>query len=745
MNIKFNIASLITHRLSKLKLLLIIAFSIQPIIAQTISVIDEETNQGIPFAIIELHELQIISNCDINGQFEITDLSNNSLITASSSGFKPQTFTYKKSVDLYEIKLKKSHVVLNEVIISPTTGIVQQSNLTNIVIKSISNGNQNFSSNLMGLISSTPGVQTISTGNGISKPVIRGMSGLKVLTFLNGLRIENQQWGNDHGINFSKMGIKSVEIIKGPSSLLYGADALGGVLYFVDEDYTRPNTIQAKAETSFESNTLSYSNILGVKLASKNLRLNLFTGYKTSADYKTPAGNFVTNSRYQARSFKAALGYNKNRWIANLRYNLNSNTIGLPGHTHDSNPTPSDFVSNTQNRYRVTPFQLINDQYISLENKIFFDRSTLKLLTGYTSNSLKEHEEKVTIPSIHMKLRNIPIHLSFSHHLNENLIWISGLQTMFVKNVNSEDALSALIPNSNSDDLGLYSIVKYSKNQLETQAGLRFDKRTITVGNTFANSYSKLNGSYSIAYQTNNFTIRSNINTGYRPPHISELFADGIHHGTNRYEIGNKNLKSEFATQFDLSLNYRNEHLDFYFNPFYNKFKDYIFISPTGESIDNLPVFNYEQSAKATTYGTEFYLHYHPHFAHRLHLEQGISMVEGRQENNKVLPLIPQTNFNTSLKYEFEKGISKLQIETITAQRTHYLAQTNVANFESASDSYSVYNIDFKLNYKDSTPVSLGVNNIFNTSYINHLSNLKNLGLTGPGRNFYISINYIIN
>lgn len=473
--------------------------------------------------------------------------------------------------------------------------------------------------------------------------------------------------------------------------------------------------------------------------------MNLFTGYSSAADYKTPAGTFVTNSRYQAHSFKAALGYNKNRWIANLRYNINSNTIGLPGHTHESNPNPSAFVSNVQNRYRVTPFQLINDQYISWENKIFFDRSMLKLLTGYTSNSLKEHEEKVTIPSIHMKLRNIPIHLSFTHNLNEDLILISGLQSMFVKNTNSEDALSALIPNSNSDDVGLYSIVKYSKNQLETQAGLRFDKRTVKVGNAFANSYSKLNGSYSIAYQTNKFTIRSNINTGYRPPHISELFADGVHHGTNRYEIGNKNLNSEFATQFDLSLNYRNEHVDFYFNPFYNKFKDYIFLNPTGETRENLPVYNYEQSAKAKTYGSEFYLHYHPHFAHRLHLEQGISIVEGRQENNQALPLIPQTNFNTSLKYEFEKGKSKLQIETITAQRTHYLAQTNVASFESVSDSYSVYNIDFKLNYKDSSPVSLGVNNIFNTSYINHLSNLKNLGLTDPGRNFYISINYIIN
>ena len=743
----FKQNSHIIKRAIKPRLLLILTLSVLNLKAQTISVIDKETNQGIPFAIVEIHELQTHSNCDINGQFALRNISNNSPIIVSSPGFESKTFIYKKNTQQYIIKLDKAHVILNEVIISPTTGIVQQSNLTNIVVKNISEANQSFSSNLMGIVSSIPGVQTLSTGNGISKPVIRGMSGLKVLTFLNGLRIENQQWGNDHGINFSKMGIKSVEIIKGPSSLLYGADALGGVLYFIDEDYTSPNTWQTKVETSFESNTMSSSNILGLKLASETLRLNLFTGYTNAADYKTPEGSFVTNSRYQAYSFKAALGYNKDHWIVNLRYNLNSNTIGLPGHTHEANPNPSNFVSSIQNRYRVIPFQLINDQYVSLENKIFFDRSSLKLLTGYTTNSLTEHEEKVTIPGIQMRLQNLPIHLSLSHNLNEKTLWTVGLQSMFVKNSNSEEALSSLIPDSKSNDIGLYSIIKYSYQQIETQAGLRFDKRAIEINNEFSKSYSKLNGSFSMAYQKGKFTLRSNINTGYRPPHVSELFADGIHHGTNRYEIGAKDLKSEFASQLDLSLNYRNEHLDFYLNPFYNRFKDYIFLMPTDETIESLPVYNYEQASKAQTYGTEFYLHYHPHFAHRLHLEQGISIVEGVQENDKPLPLIPQTNFNTSLKYDFEKRDNKLQIETITIQRSHFLEKTDVSSFETTSEAYSIYNVDLKLkfNNKSTTPISLGVKNIFNTRYINHLSSLKNLGLPGPSRNLYFSINYIIN
>ena len=124
--------------------------------------------------------------------------------------------------------------------------------------------------NLMELITSVPGVYSIHTGASINKPVIGGLSGLQgCYTFLNGLRIENQQWANDHGLNFTDIGIKSVEIVKGPSSLLYGADALGGVLYFVDEDYLGANSFQSSFESRFESNSLSTNNIARVKLSTE--------------------------------------------------------------------------------------------------------------------------------------------------------------------------------------------------------------------------------------------------------------------------------------------------------------------------------------------------------------------------------------------------------------------------------------------------------------------------------------------
>ena len=247
--------------------------------------------------------MQVQSYCDENGQLELNILSNNTPIIISANGYKSTSFMYKiEGPTSYNIKLEKSHILLNEIVVSPTTGIIQKYNLSNVFLKKISQTDQLMAPNLMELITSVPGVYSINTGASISKPVIRGLSGLKVVTFLNGLRIENQQWANDHGLNFTDIGIKSVEIVKGPSSLLYGADALGGVLYFVDEDYLGANSFQSSFESRFESNSLSTNNIARVKLATEKIRLNVYAGYKSAAEYQIPNGDYIKNSSFNTMS-----------------------------------------------------------------------------------------------------------------------------------------------------------------------------------------------------------------------------------------------------------------------------------------------------------------------------------------------------------------------------------------------------------------------------------------------------------
>ena len=717
--------------------------------AQSLSVVDSESLEPIPYASVEIHEIQVQSYCDENGIFEFSYLLNTTPVIISANGYKPTSFIYKSGGNnSYNIKLKKSHIFLNEIVVSPTTGLIQKNNLTNVILKKINQADQILAPNLMELITNVPGVYSINTGSSISKPVIRGLSGLKVVTFLNGLRIENQQWANDHGLNFTDMGIKSVEIVKGPSSLLYGADALGGVLYFTDEDYLPPNSFNSSFESRFESNSLSSFNIARIKLATEKIRFNVYAGYKSAAEYQIPDGEFVKNSSYNRKSLKTSLGYNKNNWILNLRYNYNSNENGLPGHTHSLNPSPEEFLLETQHRERILPLQLIEDHYLSIENKLILsNQSVFKFNTGFTSNSITEFEEKVTIPGISMLLNNIPYNFSYTSYVNENTKWISGIQGMLTKNSNDDSAESSLIPNASSYDIGSYSLLQYSKSQFETQIGLRYDVREIDAGDLLSKNFSKFNGSFGLVFQKGLYTLRTNFSSGFRPPHLSEMLSYGVHHGTNRFEIGSQDLESEFANQFDISLDYGNEHINFNINPFYNHFQNYIYVAPTADFIDGYQVYEYTQASSARTYGGEIYLHYHPHFAHRLHLEHDFSYVIGEDNNNNPLPLIPQTRLNSNLKYEFAETNKKFQLKTILLQRTQFFDKNDVSTFETVSDSYEIYNIEGNFSYSGNQNMlmKLGVRNLFNTTYINHLSNLKGIGLPSAGINFYISINYLFN
>lgn len=715
--------------------------------AQSIRIVDSETKKGIAHAEIEIYELSIYSLCDSNGLFDISNLPSNFNILVSARSYISKHFFIENTSESTSIlSLDRSHITLDEVVVSHSTGVVQQHNLSNVSLLEIDNINQPASTNLMNMLSTVPGVHSISSGAGISKPVIRGMSGLKILTFLNGLRIENQQWANDHGLSFGEIGIKKVEIVKGPSSLLYGADALGGVLYFVDEDYCSSNNSSSSFKTKFESNSMSFSNMASYKMSRENLRFNLFAANQSFADYKVPMGDYVVNSRFKGNSVKTAIGYDNKNWILNIRYNFIANEIGLPGHTHSLNPDVNDFLSEQQNRDQATPFQQIRDHYLSIENKFLFKKSVLQLISGYTSNSLKEHEEKVTIPSIQMLLSNIPYNLRYTNYLNENLKWISGVQGMFIENKNSREALDQLIPDAKSSDYGLYSLFQYSSNQFETQLGLRYDYRSIDAAHLFKQEYSRLNGSFSAVYQKGQYTLRASISSGYRPPHLSELLAEGVHHGSNRYERGNTNLKSEYAQQLDFSIDFNNDHIKVNLNPFINIFSNYIYLKPSSEEIDGYQVYDISQTESASSYGGEFYFHYHPHFAHRLHFEQNLSYISAKDEQDKSLALIPQTSLKSTIKYEFEQSTAKVQLKNLQINRTHCLAQDNVAAYETSTEAYIVYDIEANIIHqkKQNSLLKIGIKNIFNTEYIDHLSVLKRYKIPNPGRNYYISLNFLI-
>ncbi|MBD3637242.1 MAG: TonB-dependent receptor [Crocinitomicaceae bacterium] len=704
-------------------------------------------DKGIPFAKIHFVDLETTIYADSLGNWSINELPQGpNHIIVSAVGYETLHTDINPGDKPAVIQLHTAHHQLDKVIVS-NLGLLHRESITNVESRSISELNNIPNSSLGQSIANIGGVYQSGSGVGISKPVIRGLSGSRVVTFVNGLRIENQQWGADHGLPITDLGIGSVEVIKGPASLLYGADALGGVLYFVDEPYALNDSYEIFVRSQFESNTLGTMNKAGIKFSKKAFRINVYGAYDNHADLYLPNGTYLVNSRFNQASFKSAIGYRKKKWVMNARYNFYQGNIGIIGDTEDSIVTPQSFQTSVQDRSMATPFQFIRNNFLSVENKFFLGDHELNILVGNTNNRIQEYEESTTEAEMDMNLNNSVYNLRWKIHLWDKLDLIVGSQGMLQYNSNSPDAEEQLIPDAQTLDVGGFVLAHAHMNKWRFQLGGRIDQRQVTLTkpfetiSNFQESYTGFNTSTGFAFLGDISTIRFNISTGFRAPNFSELLSDGVHHGSIRYEKGNPNLTTEQALQFDASYALNVEHAEFFINPFYNRLNNYIYLSPSDSTIDGFQVFNYVQAPFAQIYGGEAGFHYHPHRAHWFHIESSFSTVFAEDDNKTPLALIPQSRVSTQFKVEFNMD-RKFRIQNLVLQHLYYLQQNRLAYSESYSPDYHLINLGINMKVTGGVPleISLGVKNLLNQQYYDHLSALKRIEIPNPGINGYIAL-----
>ena len=714
------------------------------------SILDLNSGEGLPFAKIYCIETQNGAIADSNGNWELENVINNQMtLQISASEYESKMIEVDNPNTDIIVELELAHIHLDEVIISTSDSKLQRYSTFPIDSRKIADLNKIENTNLVDALSNMPGIYNQSTGNGIAKPVIRGLSGMRVLTSLNGLRIENQQWGADHGFALFNLGIDRVEVIKGPSSLIYGADALGGVIYVGDEPYANANESEFKMSSKFETNSLATVNNISYKSSKNKLRFAVYGGYFNRADYGIPGNQFVTNSKNSGGSVKTAIGYNNKNWITNFRYQLLYFQNGLPGHTHDANPDVSSFLNDNQSRSYNIPAQKITNHLAQWENKIYFKNDELVAQLGFTSNELKEYGERVSVAGIDMTLQNYSYNLRWKHQFNKHFELVSGSQGMFQSNTNGRYAEEVLVPNADFVDLGAFSLLKGTFNIWNIQAGARYDQRSVTTLESvdpFAKTFSGVNYSAGISRSSKNFTTRLNASSGFRPPHVSELLANGVHHATMQYLIGDVNLDSERANQIDFYFGSHFDHLEIVINPFINQINNFVFKDPTGntDSTSGLPLFNIKQT-DALLSGGDIAIHYHPHIAHWLHLESNFSLLSAQDISNNSLPFTPQNRINNIVKVDFNSD-KNLKINSLSAQYVYFFEQNKVAIYEQTSDAYQLINLgcNGSLLTKHKIDFSFGVNNLLNAKYIDHLSRLKPYEIANPGRNFYIKLNFMI-
>lgn len=730
-------------------LLLLVAMLPSVLLGQQISgrVIDAETSEPVPFAAVYITNVQVGTYTDTNGNFSFDIiLPNINEIKVSAEFYQTKLMKISPEDLPLTISLEPTHLDMEDVVVSSPRGGLSRDNVFKIDRISLKDLNTIQSSNLSEAISNINGVQVASTGAGISKPVIRGMQGLRVLTLINGVRLNNQQWGGDHGLGISELGVGAVEVIKGPSSLLYGSDAFGGVIYLIDAPYPNIGKQKLEVNSKFESVNTGTSNSLVYGLSKGNFRFNIGGLYSSYADYQLPNKKYLENSRYTQHGSKFNMSYVKKNWVIHARYLYSFLTTGIPGHTHDSIIDPLEFQSDIQIREREIPYQRNILHMGAVENKFFFNKNELQTLLAFSRNELFEFEDKNTIPALHLQLDNFMANVRFTHVKTDALRFVYGYQGFYQGNTNAPKAEERLIPDYQQLDNGVYGILYLKSGKMDVQVGARMDQRNLWVkSDSLESTYYAPNFSIGFVRSFSRHIYRLNISSGYRAPHVSELLSDGEHHGALRYEIGDRTLRSEYTLQADLDYEFQSEHISIVINPFYNFLFNYIGLMQMDTLIDGLPTFSYYAEDQASLFGADLGIHYHPHFAHFLHIESTYSYVRGHNESGADLSLMPQARLNTLLKFTFE-GKWKKRIENLVFQHQYFFRQDQVGVFETPSIDYHLINVG--LNGKVGTNHifrwTLGVKNALNANYINHLSRLKNIQTMDMGRNIYVGLTYEI-
>jgi iron complex outermembrane receptor protein len=697
---------------------------------------DKDAIEGVNVYLPELNKGTIT---DSNGFFILENVTQKKLkVQFSILGHE----TVVKSLldDLSEIELHKSIVEIEEVVVSG--GFVNTADRSAVQIESVSAEELSFHSapSLTLALADEPGVEMIKLGNSITKPVIRGLSGNRVVVLYQGARTSNQAWGEEHGVFIPEEGVENVEIIKGPASLLFGSDAMGGVLNFIPLKPLLKNGRKSKFSTSY----FSASKGMQTSFISQKRKRNFFhtygLGYQNHADYQLPSKKFAHNSRYNQNYAFGNWGITKDWGVLKGVYSSSYTNTGVVEGTESESE-----------RKLEGHHQQIGDHFATTEGVFWLNDWTVKPFFSYQLNHRKEfegdhdHEQENSEgehdeAALDMSLRTSRYDVK-ALKSNNSFELILGSQGMFQTNTNDEHAEEVLIPNAKTKDASLYTLLNKKLGGFQLQMGGRVDYRTIYFT---ANNIDFLDYTYSIGSTYNlleKYVLRANIAKGFRAPNLYELSADGEHHGANRHEKGDINLRSENNLESDFSFHVHGDHYAFDVAVFHNQIKDYIYLTPTADTTaEGIGIFEHRQD-DARLYGGEAGIDYHPHILHDLHLHSSISVVfADNLELTEPLAMIPAHKLSNEIEYTFN-NLSFIDKMGVSLNYNYHFKQDRISSKEEFSESYALINVSLGIT-KGAHHISFHGHNMLNTEYIPHLSLLKEQGIFEQSR--MLSLKYAI-
>ena len=625
------------------------------------------------------------------------------------------------------------HLKLNEVTVTGVTGDTKLKNSTApISIISGKELRQTTSTNIIDAIAHQPGVAQITTGSGISKPIIRGLGYNRIIVMSEGVRQEGQQWGDEHGIEIDAQNVNSVEILKGPASLMYGSDAMAGVLILHGSPIQPEGEMKATVSTEYQTNNGLFDYSLNFAGNQKGFVWDVRFSDKYAHAYKNKYDGYVPGSQFTERAGRLMLGLNKRWGYSHLTWTTFHQTPSIVEGERDE--VTGELVCSTDNvktYSKALPFQQIKHYKAVWDNSLNLRKGWLKAIIGYQQNRRQEFEDNADEYELYFKLHTITYDLRYLSQEFNGWKMAGGVNGMWQQSQNLGE--ESLIPEYKLFDIGAYATVSKSLDNLTLNGGLRFDNRHLDF---HSRNFNGITGSIGAVWNANeHLNLRLNMARGFRAPNMSELGSDGVHEGTLRYEIGNPDLKPEYSWQADLGLDFTSQYVSAQVALFANRIENYIFAQRIDKVIEeDYRTYEYTQG-DARLLGFEAGIDFHP--IHSLHFENTFSLVDAQQlhasEDAKYLPMTPAPRWTSELKYELSHhGHKTLNNAYVAIGLEHNLAQNHyykVDDTETRTPAYTLLSLsvgtDLNIHKKKIAELYVTAENLLNTAYQNHLSRLK--------------------
>ena len=649
---------------------------------------------------------------------------------------------------------------------------------------------KHFTGNFMQAMENIPGVQAMDIGSGFSKPMIRGMGFNRIAVLENGIKQEGQQWGADHGLELDAFNIGTVNVLKGPSSLLYGSDAMGGVIDITSPPVPSVDMLFGDVTLLGKSvnGTLGGSFMLGIKKSFWDAQVRYseqhFGDYRIPTDtivyltQKMPVyGRKLKNTAGIERNIGFFAQYQRQRYKANYSVsNVYQKTGFFPG-AHGI-PDVSRVEDDGDSRNMELPYSKVNHLKVTTLQQYAWEKLVLSGDFGFQNN----HREEWSVFHTHYGSQPVP-EKDLDKELAFNLNTLSAsVKVRFIGSSSWEHALgwdgqhqrndisgySFLLPEYYRSTTGLLWLTTYKPNNvISVSGGMRYDYGYIHISSHEdayladylrkqgydeeqvehykwnSHAVKKKFGDYSFSLglvwtPSERHMVKANVGRSFRLPGANELAANGVHHGTFRHEQGDTNLKSEQGWQMDASYNLRYNGFSISVSPFVSWFSNYIFLRPTGEwSV--LPhagqIYRYT-GAEALFAGTEatIDIHFLRSFNYRI---SGEYVYTYNCDEHIPLSFSPPFSMRNTLTWQRKQVMLYAEWQSIARQN-------RVDRNEDRTPGANLFHLGGSLNIpirgNQAIEITLTARNIFNTRYYNHLSFYRKVEIPEPGRNFQLLI-----